>query len=196
MWFTYDKVSYVKIREYDSKNIIRMIRMLELWSMKRYGVRPSVLRLSVRPFQQQTRPVWWSEDIDRCCSSSGVRRVNAGRATLTAYVGSWTETFLFCKLTSLLICAAYFICSCLLQSHFSNVLSTSLIRVLGWWLMILTYFSSVHSVLWRCWLGGRKGIRPVKNWLVGCWHGYLSGARCRLAYGPADATATHYLLLQ
>ena len=24
--------------------------------------------------------------------------------------------------------------------------------------------------------------------MVGCWHGYLSGARCRLAYGPADAT--------
>ena len=39
-----------------------------------------------------------------------------------------------------------------------------------------------HSVLWRCWLGGRKGIRPVKNSVVGCWHGYLSGARCRLAY--------------
>jgi len=52
------------------------------------------------------------------------------------------------------------------------------------------------SVLWRCWLGGRKGIRPVKNWVVGCWHGYLSGARCRLAYGPADSTATHCLLLQ
>ena len=44
-------------------------------------------------------------------------------------------------------------------------------------------------VLWRCWLGFRKGIRPVKNWVVGRWHGYLSGARCRLAYGPADATA-------
>ena len=27
--------------------------------------------------------------------------------------------------------------------------------------------------------------------VVGCWHGYLSGVRCRLAYGPADATATH-----
>jgi len=26
--------------------------------------------------------------------------------------------------------------------------------------------------------------------------GYLSGARCRLAYGPADATATHHLLVQ
>ena len=44
----------------------------------------------------------------------------------------------------------------------------------------------VPSVLWRCWLGDRKGIRPVKNWVVGCWHGYLIGARCKLAYGPAD----------
>ena len=32
-------------------------------------------------------------------------------------------------------------------------------------------YNSLHSVLWRCWLGGRKGIRPVKNWVVGCWHG-------------------------
>ena len=29
------------------------------------------------------------------------------------------------------------------------------------------------SVLWRCWLGSRKGIRPVKNWVVGCWHGNI-----------------------
>ena len=50
------------------------------------------------------------------------------------------------------------------------------------------------SVLWRCWLHGRKVIRPVKNWAVGYWHGYLSGARCRLAYGPSDATASHCLL--
>jgi len=39
-----------------------------------------------------------------------------------------------------------------------------------------------QSVLWRCWLGGRNGIRPVKNWVLGCWCGYLYGARCRLAY--------------
>ena len=55
---------------------------------------------------------------------------------------------------------------------------------------------AMPSVLWHCWLGGRKGIRPVRNWAVGCWCGYLSGARCRLAYGLADATATHCLLLQ
>ena len=52
------------------------------------------------------------------------------------------------------------------------------------------------SALWRCWLGGRKGSWPVKNWVVGCWRGYLSGSRCRFAYGPVDATATHYFLLQ
>ena len=60
----------------------------------------------------------------------------------------------------------------------------------------LRVFIAGPSVLWRCWLGSRKGIRPVKNWVVGCWHVYLSGVRCRLAYGPADATATYCLLLQ
>jgi len=41
-------------------------------------------------------------------------------------------------------------------------------------------------------LVGRQEEHPAcKNWAVGCWHGYLSGARCRLAYGPADAIATH-----
>ena len=36
--------------------------------------------------------------------------------------------------------------------------------------------------------------KKTKNWVVECWHGYLSGARCRFAYGPADAaTALHYL---
>jgi len=30
-----------------------------------------------------------------------------------------------------------------------------------------------------------------KNWVMRCWCGYLSGARCRLfAYGPANATAS------
>ena len=67
------------------------------------------------------------------------------------------------------------------KGHVSHFLFTSLPSVL------------LPSLLRRCWLGCRKGIRPVKNWAVGCWHGYLSGARCRLSYGPADATATHCL---
>ena len=46
-------------------------------------------------------------------------------------------------------------------------------------------------------LAGRQEGHPAcKNRVVGCWHGYLSGTRCRLAYGSADATATHCLSLQ
>jgi len=42
-------------------------------------------------------------------------------------------------------------------------------------------------------VGRQEGHPACKNRVVGCWRGYLSGARCRLAYGPADATATHCL---
>ena len=58
------------------------------------------------------------------------------------------------------------------------------------YIAVTCVFLWLPSVLWRCWLGGRKGIWPVKNRVVRYWHGYLSGARCKLAYGPADATAT------
>jgi len=44
-------------------------------------------------------------------------------------------------------------------------------------LHFLLYFMSqvVLSVLWHCWLGGRKGIQLVKNWVMGIWHDYPSG---------------------
>jgi len=35
-----------------------------------------------------------------------------------------------------------------------------------------------------------------KNWVMRCWRSYPSAAKCIwCAYCPADATATHYLLL-
>jgi len=45
-------------------------------------------------------------------------------------------------------------------------------------------------------VGRQEGHPACKNWVVGYWCGYVSGSRCRFACGPADATATHYLLLQ
>jgi len=42
-------------------------------------------------------------------------------------------------------------------------------------------------------LVGRQEGHPACKKLSG---GYLSGVRCRLAHGPADATATHCLLFQ
>ena len=35
------------------------------------------------------------------------------------------------------------------------------------------YPLDIPSVLWHCWLGGRKGIRPVKIWMVGCCAGVV-----------------------
>ena len=40
-------------------------------------------------------------------------------------------------------------------------------------------------------VGRQEGHPACKKQVVGCWRGCLSGAWCRLAYGPADATATH-----
>ena len=71
------------------------------------------------------------------------------------------------------------------------------------------YYSVYHLLL--CYIAfsaltllvGHQEERPAcKNWVMRCWCGYLSGARCRLfAYGPADATAkiatvpkSHHLL--
>jgi len=33
-------------------------------------------------------------------------------------------------------------------------------------IIIIIIYTSGASVLWRCWLGGRKGIRPIKNWVL------------------------------
>ena len=42
-------------------------------------------------------------------------------------------------------------------------------------------------------VGQQEGHSAFKKLSGGCWYGYLSGAKCRLTYGPADATATHCL---
>jgi len=44
-------------------------------------------------------------------------------------------------------------------------------------------------------VGRQEGHMACKK-LSGGMLAWLSGMRCRLAYGPADVTATHYLLLQ
>ena len=59
---------------------------------------------------------------------------------------------------------------------------------------LLTYLRAFSALTLL--VGGRKGIWPVRNWVVQCWHGCVSESRCTFAYSPADATVTHYLLLQ
>jgi len=63
-------------------------------------------------------------------------------------------------------------------------------------LVDVTYSLHTHTHPFK---GPFSGSTQVSRYQKGktnlCWRGYLSGARCRLAYGPADATATHCLLL-
>jgi len=59
--------------------------------------------------------------------------------------------------------------------HYNNI----------WLRHLFACYLSVFSALMLS-VGRQEGQPVYKNWLVGCWHGYLSGAMCRLA----DATAT------
>jgi len=60
---------------------------------------------------------------------------------------------------------------------------------------LLRHYECAFSALMLL-VGQQKGHLARKNWVVGCWHGYASGLRCRSADGPADSPATHCLLLQ
>ena len=62
---------------------------------------------------------------------------------------------------------------------------------------ILFYlFTCIFKYALTLLVGQQEGHPACKKLSGGYWCGYLSEARCRLAYGPADVTATYCLLLQ
>jgi len=70
-------------------------------------------------------------------------------------------------------------------------------------LLLLSYLIQIHNISYithafsaLTLLVGRQEGHPACKKLSGGMLEWVSGMRCRLAYGPADATATHYLLLQ
>jgi len=74
----------------------------------------------------------------------------------------------------------------LIWFHFVQLLR----RILELWL------SNVPSMLWHCWLGSGKGIRPIKKLNDGLMAWLSVWARCRLAYGPADTTVSCFSKIQ
>ena len=70
-------------------------------------------------------------------------------------------------------------------------------RVWSWFASIILILFKLHiSFSALTLLVGRQEGHPACKKLSGGMLAWLSGMRCRLAYSPADATATHYLLLQ
>ena len=104
----------------------------------------------------------------------------------------------------------YVLCIVLDQWSYTKILPVKLSALIvskgeSLWSMVLCCTSStiIHcvsrqildhilpSVLCCCWMGVWKNMWPVRNCVMGCWHGYVSGARVRLfAYGPADDPAS------
>jgi len=64
-------------------------------------------------------------------------------------------------------------------------------------IIIIIIIIITHIIIAVGWAAeAHPACKKLSGGVLGCWHGYLSGVRCRLAYGPAEATATHCLLLQ
>jgi len=60
----------------------------------------------------------------------------------------------------------------------------------SYWQYVTHAFSALMLLV------GQQEGHPACKKLSGGMLAWLSGMRCRLAYSPVDATATHYLLLQ
>jgi len=84
----------------------------------------------------------------------------------------------YCKLVCIIVAAKMEICIVCVSGYYLPVL------------FVVNAFSALTLLV-----GWQEGHPACKNRVVGCWHGYLSGARCRLAYGPGDVTTTHTLSL-
>ena len=57
--------------------------------------------------------------------------------------------------------------------------------------MYCIFTSSVFpSVLWHCWLGDRKGIQPVKRWVLVCWWWWFDWSFAPLFTAPAVTTTS------
>jgi len=74
---------------------------------------------------------------------------------MCSWLVSWWHFFTFCVIDTTL-----YTLNC--QSHIFEVL------FVGHFFVSFTLHLLLPSVLWHCWLGDRKGIQPVKNWVVGC----------------------------
>jgi len=73
------------------------------------------------------------------------------------------------------------------QRQLHSALSLSRVNNVHFYVKKLVYACSALTLL----IGWQEGHPACKNWVMRCWRGYLSGARCKwFACGPADATVT------
>ena len=108
------------------------------------------------------------------------REEEASTSTMKSWIGHWTQ---IPKTTH---SAQYKIRNYTQLALCTDVLFSS-ISMHHCWVRANTYtLVKIDSVLWfpfsarHCWLGDRKGIRPVKSWDLGCWQWQVDLSFARL----------------
>ena len=105
----------------------------------------------------------------QCFDAVGWQEEHVARKNLSDEVLAWLSVW----------SKVHFTCIWFSWCHCHPIISSAKYRVVpdkGPWndfSSSSSYAAGWPSVLWRCWLGVRKGIRPVKIWLMRCWQGYL-----------------------
>ena len=134
-------------------------------------------QLFVNLFDAVAWKFWWQEGQSACKMSELLFQNFQDKSGKKTCSFVWPSALCF-----MLIHLSVRLCVCVFLHFLISLLSTS-----GCFVFVAHY--SAFSALTLS-VGRQEGYLACKNWVLGCWHGYLSGARCRLfAYGPADATA-------
>jgi len=113
------------------------------------------------------------------CRTSSCRNIRTSMVSGYRINFTWMSCWLFQSVSYTLQKCKVFWMSALIDYH---------VFLYYWCVQTVQYYAidewmhAEPSVLWRCWLDDRKGIRPVKNWVVGCWRGCLGwGANLHIA---------------
>ena len=128
---------------------------------------------------------WCRLGCHHCCCD--LSPSSSPRDSISAMMFIWRlreEKFRYCSV----LCFVWTLCK-MMHTQMSSSYT---------WLFTFGFHFLIHCLAFSALtlLVGRQEVHPACKKLSGGILAWLSGMRCRLAYSPADATATHYLLLQ
>ena len=122
----------------------------------------------------EKRPEFWPQGRDQGQKSSPMLMLQGQGWNFSLVAKQHSKTFVCCHLTNDHI-RTKDIGEIVMELHSKTSRHIKFIYLIYFisYFMSSVLVSELPSVLWRCWLGVRKGIQPIKIWLMRCWHGYL-----------------------
>jgi len=96
---------------------------------------------------------------------------------LAAWLSVWSKVQMICIWTSWCHCYPIISCFIKIQNGLTFLVPAYVQPQQSTFFHWVSFVQFAFSAL-TSWVGIRKSIRSVKNWVMRCWHGYLSAARC------------------